>query len=213
MCFRSIGKVVFKQLESTRKIFDYLNSLLVIFLFVLRLYLLKQVCNDVMDCLDGSDECLCQNHVHIKLKNHTIDCVSQRTYCEILPNLTIYKVHPQVNCSTYNSSKVINSLNPIELCMIEHFEILYQFSRVQLIDFCKNNCSSFFKQKHWSTFCKLLSLGLHSFPELICKGLGGGGYRRPGLESICDGKVDCVNGADEEGCPGRLYCYNHSENV
>ena len=97
--------------------------------------------------------------------------------------------------------------------MMEHFETLYQFSRVQLIDFCKNNCSSFFKQKHWSTFCKLLSLGLHSFPELICKGLGGGGYRRPGLESICDGKVDCVNGADEEGCPGRLYCYNHSENM
>ena len=91
--------------------------------------------------------------------------------------------------------------------MIEHFEILYQFSRVQLIDFCKSICSSFFTQKHWSTFCKLLSLllGLHSFPELICKGLGGRGYREPSLESICDGKVDCVNGADEEGCPGRLY--------
>ena len=167
-----------------------------------------------MDCLDGSDECLCQNHVHVKLNNQTIYCVSQRTYCKVLLNTTIYQIHPQVDCSAHDRKTYEKDLNPIQLCMSKYFTILYQLSHFQTIDLCEKNCSSFFKQDHWPKFCKLLIQNQHGYPELFCESRDSADpWRKPGLESICDGKVDCVSGADEEGCPGRFYCYNNSESL
>ena len=154
-----------------------------------------------MDCLDGSDECLCQNHVHVKLNNQTIYCVSQRTYCELSLNTTIYRIHPQVDCSAPDlKTKAVNYLNPIELCMIEYANMLFSLSDVQTIDLCEKNCSSFFKQDHWHKFCKLLIRNQHGYPELFCESNSEDPYLRPGLESLCDGKADCVGAADEEGC-------------
>ena len=169
-----------------------------------------------MDCLDGSDECFCQNHVQMKLNNQTIGCVSQRQYCKFLPSSDIYQIaqiKPLVNCSAYNFN-LPHYVNPIEQCMREHFDILYQLLDDKIINLCENNCSNILKKDHWQHFCKLLSLGVHSIPELSCEiGVSEGISRRPGMESLCDGKVDCVNGADEKGCPDRFYCYNHLENV
>ena len=199
--------------KGIRTISFYRNSLIVIFLFVLRLYPPKQVCNDVMDCLDGSDECLCQNHVHVKLNNQTIYCVSQKTYCELSLNTTIYQIRPQVDCSAPDlKAKAVSHSNPIELCMIEYFEMLFLLFDVQLVDLCEKNCSSFFTHEdHWPKFCKLLTQNEHGFPELSCERKKG--VHRPGIETLCDGKVDCVSGADEEGCPGRFYCFNNSESL
>ena len=151
-----------------------------------------------MDCLDGSDECYCQNHVQITLNNQTIGCVSQRRYCEELPQSDIYQIaqiQPQINCSSYNFS-LQHIYNPIEQCMSEYFDILYQLWDDQIIHLCENNCSSFFKQDNWRHFCKLLTLGAHSFAELSCESRNSRGTHRPFMENICDGKVDCVSGAE-----------------
>ena len=151
----------------------------------------------------------------MKLNNQTIGCVSPRQYCEKLPFSDIYQIaqiQPRVNCSAYNFS--LDYLNPIEQCMSEYSYILYQLSDDHIINLCENNCSSFFKQNHWQHFCKLLSMGIYSFPELSCEiRVSEGRFLRPGMDSLCDGNVDCLNGTDEKGCPDRFYCYNHLENV
>ena len=185
-----------------------------------------QLCNGNIDCLDGADECFCEGFVEVKcpiLSSSSI-CLSQNEYCERkdtiseLNNSCIFRNIENVVCSDSEISDNENHLiNPIDRCINNTIVQLIDINNGDISSYCKTNCitATDFGDGNWDKFCDrivLQNMGIVTLAGFTCTP---GYYNKTcPISKLCDGKVDCSNGADEAECPGRFYCsLNTSEST
>ena len=178
-----------------------------------------QLCNGNIDCLDGADECFCEGFVEVKcpiLSSSSI-CLSQNEYCKRkdtiseLNNSCIFRNIENVDCSDSAISDNENHLiNPIDRCInnnIVHLVDIYNNGDIS--SYCKTNCNTAtdFGDGNWDKFCDrivLQNMGVVALASFTCTPVY---YKETcPLSKLCDGELDCSNGADEAQCPGRFYC-------
>ena len=89
--------------------------------------------------------------------------------------------------------------------------------------YCRNNCSHIkgFDEDNWAKFCDYVYFGIQSAINFdfdfvfICGKKPYADYVEGSyhITALCDGQIDCKNGADELGCPGRFYCSPNESSV
>ena len=180
-----------------------------------------QLCDGKNDCLDGADECLCEGFVEVQcpiLSSSSI-CLSQRVYCETIKDAIselnyscTFRNNESVDCS----SILDNIIYPINRCLNATIIHLIDNNNGDISSYCKTNCSDTpdFADGKWDKFCDrivLTYMGMFIQAEFICALEN---YETCPLSKLCDGELDCSNGADEAECPGRFYCsLNTSEST
>ena len=180
------------------------------------------LCDDVQDCMDGSDECLCSGHVIVPAPEIGGQvCLSEKSLCSIV---TKQSLSPGSRASKAIAARCESGVtrlptveqSPVEICLTEEqaYEVLFsnsmpEASRIQ--DYCKKNCSQVKGfNKNWHGFCDKIHPGNMVDYIFICDMKNyGENYH---ITILCDEKTDCKNHADEIGCPGsnRFYCNPNS---
>ena len=167
----------------------------------------QQLCDGNNDCLDGADECFCEGFVEVKypiLSSSSI-CLSQKEYCkrkdtisELNYSCTFHNTE-DINCSA-TSDNENHIINPIDRCINNDIVEIIYYTNGNISSYCKTNCTetSEFSDGKWDKFCDrivLKSMGMLNQASFTCTPVY---YKETcPISKLCDGKVDCSNGADE----------------
>ena len=180
-----------------------------------------KLCNNIQDCLDGSDECFCPGHLVVPDKQTKI-CFSKKLLCNIDSKLIVsmfgYKRLKETRKVCKTSYDLYLGMNPLYECLHEVYrnqttlkKLLKSPERIPL--YCKSSCTHVkgFVDGGWVKFCDRVFKGDPYDYVFICdfKSSLSNDFGQP-LAILCDVKVDCKSGQDEMGCPGRFYCSPNS---
>ena len=184
-----------------------------------------KVCDGIRTCDDASDELLCEGHYEVSCPTITSNpvVISDLYYCidRDFYTTNCCGIRDPGNCTTLLKAVWPDYYNPIHHCLSEAVfsELIdtssYEFELIPL--FCAQNCSDVagFEEGNWMKFCSSVYSGMTStFTSMLdfvfhCDGEPFGRESHY-ISVICDGKVDCSNGTDEVGCPGKFYCIPNS---
>ena len=170
------------------------------------------LCDDIQDCMDGSDECFCSGHVIIDAPEIGGKvCMTEQSFCtrkayQVLGNRS--EAMQMKYCEDSKNSPQ-RSLTPLENCLRDAFKNygpIYWFSPARVHEYCRENCSYVSKfDDGWTRFCKHVERSDFGDYNFVCDDDHTDFHH---ISKICDGQVDCSNEADEIGCPlsERFYC-------
>ena len=170
------------------------------------------LCDDIQDCMDGSDECFCAGHLVIPaLEIGGKVCMSEQSFCMRKAYLVLGNESEAMQMKYCEDSKTSpqQSLTPLETCLrdaFESFRQIYWFSPSRIQEYCRENCSYVSKfDDGWTRFCKHVERSDFGDFNFVCDNDSTEFYH---ISKICDGQVDCSNEGDEIGCPlsERFYC-------
>ena len=173
------------------------------------------LCNDVQDCLDGSDECFCSGHVIISSPD--IDnkvCMSKKHLCEAKAYEGLEDTSEFENiCEAIEIEKAqARKITPLQKCLDEAYDQFYTAMFISkppsvVQQFCRQNCSQVSGfDSGWERYCGNVKTGNVVDYDFLCDRNNFAEYFH--ISKICDGQTDCKNSADEIGCPlsERFYC-------
>ena len=187
-----------------------------------------KVCDDKQQCQDGSDECFCDGVVQLScpLSENKI-CLSPQRYWEWEWEFAKFNCTVEVEAPNHESYNNTFFLNPINTCLHAlnsgnldgiHDELLSDLLKTNISTICENYCSNEtgFIEGNWVSYCDRIVPG--AFTHLnymldfvfICAKDSLQYFQSFHISTLCDGRRDCDNGADELGCPDRFYCSNQT---
>ena len=196
----------------------------------------RNICDGYSNCPHASDECLCEDALEISCMGNPHFqklCLTKYDFCKLYqdhPNYfdigdldcTIkYPLGKPVNCTEILAKKKMpanyyKDINPLYGCLLKkHAYITENYYPGMVPEFCKSNCSDLksesltsFTDQDCDHFYYEARIGVkfHCTPFAYSQEY----YR---ASSVCDGKLDCRNGADELKCPGRFYCSSEVDSI
>ena len=179
----------------------------------------SQLCDNIQDCKDGSDECFCHGHlVFFSPEFKQWGCYTEEYYCDYffrgLPQLNkTPEVLRDIDCMDTVRNKY-NEKNPIVLCLendevLEKYYIGFSNGPIEvLFEYCRHNCSHIDGfNDGWARYCQNIFADISHYLYSFACNKTNIGENYP-LIQVCDGKTDCTNGTDESGCPfpDRFHC-------
>ena len=162
----------------------------------------SNVCDGVMDCRDGSDECLCSDVVQCTYKQQNY-CVPRRKYCS--KTLTWYSECIPETPPDCTDAEVISkdSPNPLVKCL---GSISPQSMDIFDLKVAQHHCVTQCDPK-WTHFCDFMfDPGSHGFRQVCSNPKGTEILKTVGWDKLCNGVKDCSGGEDEMKCPGFHFC-------
>ncbi|KAL5247148.1 hypothetical protein ACHWQZ_G019119 [Mnemiopsis leidyi] len=176
----------------------------------------SNICDGIMDCMDGSDECFCPDiydltcHKFPQLKRLCINEIFYCTYQWLIESLACEGLPSDVNCTYITQGDGLAAYkSPFVLCLENKFQTLAYTPKQSGESLCQTSCSSKAELAQWSGFCKHITFTTTNSLKINfnCNTIDEHrGFQMYHLSVICDGKEDCSNSADELNCPGRFYC-------
>ena len=174
----------------------------------------KNICDGYANCPDSSDECLCEDVVELhcqgSFKLQKL-CLTKQLFCSIYNNENHYL--SRLNCSHNQSNNTCNETeqlktqdNPFHECL-QNFLQTRPTLQINIQDFCRRNCNNITDSLASIQYCDHIFSAtrvnrvwnFHCSPDIESP-------EYYNIASLCDGTLDCKNGNDELGCPGRFYC-------
>ena len=168
---------------------------------------LVNVCNGYKDCMDGSDECMCEDIVTC---DYGIEqyCIPREKY--------ISSSNMYTNCTDRNlhldkrEKKLGQDFTQLQVCLMKFYrtevDILFFVDEGKdYSKWCHANCNSSYSQ-----FCDQIKFSQNEFWEIKfeCDGDNNKNHtvKQLDVKTICDGVKNCEDMTDEIACPGRHYC-------
>ena len=171
-----------------------------------------RVCDNLQDCLDGSDECFCASHVIVESPpSGSRICLSEEKFCAIDRSVRLSTGSRDGIHFVCENGTTDMATNPLYECMIEaysKFSFMFINSPFTVTyEYCHANCSHIENfENGWDRFCDHIVSVYHRPMQFFCE--QGDYTEQYSLAQVCDGEVDCNNAADEISCPlpNRFYC-------
>ena len=168
---------------------------------------LVDVCNGYKDCMDGSDECMCEDIVtcHYGIEKYCIPREKYTSSSNTYTDCTDRSLHLDTK-----EKKEWQYLSQIQICLqVKFFETInilsFRDEGKDVSKWCQANCNSSYSQ-----FCDQITLHKGEFWGITFKcdvnNKKTVEIKYLDVKTICDGVVNCEDMTDEIACPGRYYC-------